>query len=53
MEHLLKANHIPYEMKPFEMKTDADHGYHFTGLKQLNTVRRVAGVSRKYFEKTA
>ncbi len=48
MGQLLKANHIPREMKIY-----VDQGHHFNGLKHLVAVRRVAGFFREHFEKAA
>jgi len=48
LEQLLKANNIPYEMKIY-----ADQNHHFTGLVQIDAVRRVAGFFRKQFQRAA
>lgn len=48
LEQLLKANNIPYEIKVYP-----DQGHHFTGLVQLDAVRRVAGFFRNCFQRVA
>lgn len=48
LEQVLKANNIPYEIKIYP-----DQGHHFTGLVQLDAVRRVAGFFRNHFGRVA
>jgi dienelactone hydrolase len=48
LEKLLKTHNIPYDIKIYP-----EQGHHFTGLVQLDAVRRVAGFFRQHFQKAA
>jgi carboxymethylenebutenolidase len=48
LEAWLKQQHIPYEMKIY-----SDQGHHFTGVAQLDAVRRVAEFFRKHLTRAA
>lgn len=48
LEAVLKQHHISYEIKIY-----SDQGHHFTGLAQLDALRRVASFFRRYLQKAA
>lgn len=48
LEAVLKQHDIPYEMKIY-----SDQGHHFTGLAQIDAVRRVVAFFRRSLKKTA
>ncbi len=48
LEAVLKQHKIPYEMKIY-----SDQGHHFTGLAQIDSVRRVVAFFRRTLKKTA
>lgn len=48
LEAILKQHKIPYEMKIY-----SDQGHHFTGLAQIDAVRRVVAFFRRTLKKTA
>ena len=48
LEALLKQHHIPFEIKIY-----SDHGHHFTGLAQIDALRRVVAFFRRYLQKAA
>jgi dipeptidyl aminopeptidase/acylaminoacyl peptidase len=48
LQELLELNGIAHDMKIY-----SDQGHHFTGLAQLDAMRRVAGFFRRYLFKAA
>jgi dipeptidyl aminopeptidase/acylaminoacyl peptidase len=48
LESLLKRHNVPYEMKIYP-----DQGHNFTGLAQLDAMRRVVMFFRRYLQKAA
>jgi carboxymethylenebutenolidase len=48
LEALLKQHNVPHEMKIY-----SDQGHHFTGLAQLDAMRRVVMFFRRYLQKAA
>lgn len=48
LEALLKHHNIPYEMKIY-----SDQGHHFSGLAQLDAMRRVVMFFRRYLQRAA
>lgn len=48
LEIVLKQHQLPYEMKIYP-----DQGHHFTGLAQLDALRRVVAFFRHYLQKAA
>ncbi|HEX5433465.1 MAG TPA: prolyl oligopeptidase family serine peptidase, partial [Candidatus Angelobacter sp.] len=48
LEAFLKQRHIPYEIKIY-----SDQGHQFTGLAQLDALRRVVAFFRRYLQKAA
>lgn len=48
LEAFLKQHHVPYEIKIY-----SDQGHQFTGLAQLDAVRRVVAFFRRYLQKAA
>ena len=48
LEALLKQHRIPFEIKIY-----SDQGHHFTGLAQIDALRRVVAFFRRYLQKAA
>lgn len=48
LEAVLKQHQVPYEMKIYR-----DQGHHFTGLAQVDALRRVVSFFRRYLQKAA
>lgn len=48
LEAILQQHHIPYEIKIY-----SDQGHHFTGLAQIDALRRVVAFFRRYLQKAA
>ncbi|MGE5321439.1 MAG: alpha/beta hydrolase family protein [Actinomycetota bacterium] len=48
LEAVLKRHQIPFEIKIY-----SDQGHHFTGLAQLDALRRVVGFFRRHLQKAA
>jgi carboxymethylenebutenolidase len=46
LEAILKEHQVPYEMKIY-----SDQGHHFTGLAQIDALRRVVAFFRRYLQK--
>jgi carboxymethylenebutenolidase len=46
LEAILKKHQVPYEMKIY-----SDQGHHFTGLAQIDALRRVVAFFRRYLQK--
>lgn len=48
LEEVLKHHRIPYEIKIY-----SDQGHHFTGLAQIDALRRVVAFFRRYLREAA